>query len=985
MLGGVGTNACGNGTVSASYGVTVSALPTAPTTTSALICIGSTATLSASGATAGSVYKWYDAATLGTLLKTSANNTDNTYITPVLASTTNYWVSILNANGCESERTMVTATFPANSTDSQITSGTNTWIGHVYDGTNSGVAYNGNFTNYYGSVTELEEFDEDFGGRTNCYAINSTSPLESRSIYTETFSVRYRMNSTKKGLYVVDLGSDDGSRLQVDGTLIYSEWSDHGFNSRPRVLMSLTGSSSLVYDFYENGGGNQVRFNNLVRVIENNLHTNTVQNICALSTGAAISGDTFGSLPSGISLSGTGYQWAYSTSATGPWTNISGATSATYTPTGSVAPFNTGGTFYFIRKAILSSSNNVNPNPYVATNNSNVATVNFNNTNTWTGTTDYDWNKPSNWSCGTVPTISTNVLIPSTLTSGKYPIIYNGTPFGKANNIEIQNNSTASLQIRDNYIQIAGTLLLNGKLDLQGEAQLIQNTGSTIDIASTGFIERDQQGQGNRYRYHDWSSPVIKTGTTAGTPYTVADVLRDGTDPDNPKTIDFVGGYDGSIPGGSGAIKIANSWIYKYTNSPDGNYNGWGQIGSTGNLNPGEGFLMKGPGNPGSSDQNYVFVGKPNNGTINLAISGNNDYLVGNPYPSALDANQFILDNASSLRDGTIYFWEHYGGNSHNLADYQAGYAYYNLSGGVVAFAHSVVNQSVPNGTKQPQRYIAIGQGFFVWADADGGTIQFNNNQRVFATETSGGSIFMKSAAQKNSIKSKTASDDERPKFRLGFKGEKIDNRQILLTIDENSTDGVDYGYEAEIYEIFEDDMFWTIADKKYVIQATNTIDVNKEIPIGIISSGGLISIKIDALENVSDTQEIYIKDKITGGIHTIKNQSFEIDLPKGEYLNRFALTFKSENTLAVEEEETLGDDILVFMNNTNKALQIVKPINLEIEAIILYNNLGQIKGYWKEEFLEDSFSLPVKAATGIYFVQINTKNGKIGKKILIE
>ncbi|SFS41430.1 GEVED domain-containing protein [Lutibacter maritimus] len=605
-------------------------------------------------------------------------------------------------------------------------------------------------------------------------------------------------------------------------------------------------------------------------------------------------------------------------------------------------------------------------------------------TNMWTGTTDYDWNKPSNWSCGTVPTISTNVLIPSPLTSGKYPIIYNGTPFGKVNNIEIQNNSTASLQIRDNYIQIAGTLLLNGKLDLQGEAQLIQNTGSTIDIASTGFIEIDQQGQGNRYRYNDWSSPVIKTGTTAGTPYTVADVLRDGTDPDNPKTIDFVGGYDGSIPGGSGAIKIANSWIYKYTNSPDGNYNGWGQIGSTGNLNPGEGFLMKGPGNPGSSDQNYVFVGKPNNGTINLAISGNNDYLVGNPYPSALDANQFILDNASSLRDGTIYFWEHYGGNSHNLADYQAGYAYYNLSGGVVASAHSVVNQSVPNGTKQPQRYIAIGQGFFVWADADGGSIQFNNNQRMFATETSGSSIFMKGAAQKNSIKSKIASDDERPKFRLGFKGEKIDNRQILLTIDENSTDGVDYGYEAEIYEIFEDDMFWTIADKKYVIQATNTIDINKEIPIGIISSGGLISIKMDALENVSDTQEIYIKDKITGGIHTIKNQSFEIDLPKGEYLNRFALTFKSENTLAVEEE-TLEDDILVFMNNSNKALQIVKPINLEIEAIILYNNLGQIKGYWKEEFLEDSFSLPVKAATGIYFVQINTKNGKIGKKILIE
>jgi hypothetical protein len=601
-------------------------------------------------------------------------------------------------------------------------------------------------------------------------------------------------------------------------------------------------------------------------------------------------------------------------------------------------------------------------------------------TNVWTGATGKDWNDAVNWSCGTVPTIITNVLIPSGITN--YPEIYSSKAAGLSNNIALETG--ASLIIFDNYIQISGNLLLNGIIDLDGEGQLLQTATSTVDDASTGFIEIDQQGQGNRYRYNDWSSPVIKTGTTAGTSYTVADVLRDGTDPDNPKTIDFVGGYDGSIPGGSGAIKIANYWIYKYANLPSGDYSAWQQIGSTGTLLPGEGFLMKGTGNPGSSNQNYVFVGKPNNGIIGLTVAGNNDYLVGNPYPSAIDANQFILDNANSLRDGTIYFWEHYGGNSHNLADYQAGYAYYNLSGGVVASAHSVVNQSVPNGTKQPQRYIAIGQGFFVWADTDGGSIQFNNNQRVFATETSGSSIFMKGAAQKNSINSKIASDDERPKFRLGFKGEKIDNRQILLTIDENSTDEVDYGYEAEIYEIFEDDMFWTIADKKYVIQATNTIDINKEIPIGVISSGGLISIKMDALENVSDTQEIYIKDKITGGIHTIKNQSFEIDLPKGEYLNRFALTFKSENTLAVEEE-TLGDDILVFMNNSNKALQIVKPINIEIEAIILYNNLGQIKGYWKEEFLEDSFSLPVKAATGIYFVQINTKNGKIGKKILIE
>jgi len=64
--------------------------PTISSTTGAQICIGTTATLYAAGAGLGDVYKWYDAATGGTILKTSANNTDNGFTTPVLASTTDY-------------------------------------------------------------------------------------------------------------------------------------------------------------------------------------------------------------------------------------------------------------------------------------------------------------------------------------------------------------------------------------------------------------------------------------------------------------------------------------------------------------------------------------------------------------------------------------------------------------------------------------------------------------------------------------------------------------------------------------------------------------------------------------------------------------------------------------------------------------------------------------------------------------------------------
>jgi hypothetical protein len=343
----------------------VGAYPSPPSTIGGQICIGSNATLSASGAIAGQVYRWYSASSGGTLLKTSSNHTDNTYTTPTISSTTNYWVAIVSNIGCVSSRTQVTATFPTSSPDDQNTSGTNSWIGHVYDAIN--------FTTYYGNYTLTETFDENFGGATSCFSINSS--LGSRFIHTTSFSVHYRMNSTKRGLYVVNLGSDDGSRLYVDGILLYNNWADQGFGSRPRVLMSLNGASSLVYDFYENGGQNRVVFQTLTLVLANTLSVNTSQSVCLGSSGSAISGDAYGTLPAGISLSGTGYQWAYSSSSTGPWTDITGATSATYSPSTVAAPFNSAGTYYIIRKAILSSANNVAPNPYVATNESNAATL----------------------------------------------------------------------------------------------------------------------------------------------------------------------------------------------------------------------------------------------------------------------------------------------------------------------------------------------------------------------------------------------------------------------------------------------------------------------------------------------------------------------------------------------------------------------------------------------------------------------------------
>jgi gliding motility-associated-like protein len=85
--------------------ITVNANPSAPTTTGNASCGASAITISAAGGAAGQ-YRWYSVATGGTAI---AAQTNSTYTTPVIATTTTYYVSINNGT-CESTRTAVIAT-----------------------------------------------------------------------------------------------------------------------------------------------------------------------------------------------------------------------------------------------------------------------------------------------------------------------------------------------------------------------------------------------------------------------------------------------------------------------------------------------------------------------------------------------------------------------------------------------------------------------------------------------------------------------------------------------------------------------------------------------------------------------------------------------------------------------------------------------------------------------------------------------------------
>jgi hypothetical protein len=421
---------------------------------------------------------------------------------------------------------------------------------------------------------------------------------------------------------------------------------------------------------------------------------------------------------------------------------------------------------------------------------------------------------------------------------------------------------------------------------------------------------------------------------------------------------------------------------------------------------------MKGTGGTAATDvtQNYVFVGKPNSGDIKTSfLTVDQGYLIGNPYPCALDADEFIKNNLNECSgctgttnafNGVLYFWDHYGlSNNHILAQYQGGYATYSLLGGTPAIDQSSLTSGVSNpGSKTPGRYIPIGQAFFVSStldlDSSGpiisatapGFINFKNNQRAFVRETSGSSMFMKTTGVKNT-KGQNKTEDKRMKIRLGFKSPIDTHRQILLGVDSNTTNQFDLGYDAPMIDLNDNDMFWELNKLPLSIQAIPNLNNDQIIPLGIrINKEGNSTIKIDALENIPNTLKIYLFDKETETYHDIKNSDFTINLPVGQYNKRFSLQFVNK-TFSINETN-LEDGILIFYNNDNKTLNITNNfIDTAVESVYLFNITGQNIAKWDiDDNKQSNIQIPIKnISTAVYIVKIKTDKGEFSKKIIIK
>lgn len=621
----------------------------------------------------------------------------------------------------------------------------------------------------------------------------------------------------------------------------------------------------------------------------------------------------------------------------------------------------------------------------------------------YTSTAHTPWETSSTWTNGSVWNIPNTLGVDGSTyidwnivkTSNNITTAGNKTLLGllvESNTLEANSN---------NKIEVTHYLKVNGKIDLVGKSQLIQTEGSILETTSSGFIERDQLGQSNKYNYNYWSSPVSPINTTANNiDYTVAGVMKDGTTT-TPQNINWVGGYDGSP---TAPISLARYWLYKF-DSLNNDYANWTQFLETAPLRVGLGYTMKGSGST-LGNQTYTFVGKPNNGTIASNTVGDDQLLLtGNPYPSAIDADAFITDNIGAIEsfsspsiDGTLYFWEHYAtNNTHILRDYQGGYAVRNLTGGIAPASAGIdfISQLGTPSRGIPNRFIPVGQGFFVNGKiGSGGPIVFKNSQRGFHKEddaTFSNVIYKTKRDAKQTWKSNendTETADTRKRIRLGFNSSNDFHRQVLLGfMNEKATAGIDAGYDGLNIDDFPNDMYFLNGDNQLVIQGEGYFDTNASYPLGVKTDAeGKVKFMIDGLENFDINQNIFIYDSTDNSYHNIRNENYEVIIPAGENNDRFSLRFTDKTLSTVSEKIKEESIIITHFQKRNIIVIHNNSFDTSIKKANLYNINGQLVINWNlENEKNENIQLPIKKiSSGMYILKIYTSIGELSKKIII-
>ena len=338
-------------------------------------------------------------------------------------------------------------------------------------------------------------------------------------------------------------------------------------------------------------------------------------------------------------------------------------------------------------------------------------------------------------------------------------------------------------------------------------------------------------------------------------------------------------------------------------------------------------------------------------GTLNVAdagvdvaldATGNRFNLLGNPYTSHIASATFLTNEAAVSETQTLWVWNQATGAS---GAYE-----------VKTIADAMV--------------IAPAQGFFIKADAAGGTFNFAESNQAGS-----GGTFQRTEA--------------RPEVLLTLSNQS-DVREAKIYYIENMTLGFDVGYEGELFNGVANPLaIYThlVADsegKNYQVQSLPENDFeNTIIPLGINAISGS-SISIEASKNnFPEGMNIYLEDKQDNSFTLLESGvNFSTTLENSlSGIGRFYLHTTS-TSLSVNDLTT-SNNLSIY--NTNRENLRITGVQNGTATIQLYNILGK-------ELLRTSFegngvndiTLP-NLANGVYIIKLATENGTTNKKIIIQ
>ncbi|MFH6996227.1 T9SS sorting signal type C domain-containing protein, partial [Flavobacterium sp. FlaQc-48] len=330
-----------------------------------------------------------------------------------------------------------------------------------------------------------------------------------------------------------------------------------------------------------------------------------------------------------------------------------------------------------------------------------------------------------------------------------------------------------------------------------------------------------------------------------------------------------------------------------------------------------------------------LFKGVPNNGDLQgeVLIAGNY-HLIGNPYPSALSADDLIGQNA--ILNGTIYFWTHNTPakptptQQYTVDDYAA----YNLSGGVSAKSDPAYNSNPAlDYGKKPTGFIAAGQAFYVNVLSPGGKVNFNNGMRVGGTNN--GQFFRTANTSKTEA-------IEKHRIWLNMANEAGAFKQLLVGYIQGATNDYDTKYDGLSFDANPYLDFYSVSNtEKFVIQGRALPFTDTDIvPLGYRTTvEGDYTISIDEVDDNMNNQAIYIEDKTTGALHDLRTGNYTFKTTIGTFTDRLVLRYTAK-TLGTGDFENQEDGILVSVKN--------KVINLvcskeNIKEVTIYDITGKL------------------------------------------